>query len=105
MLDNQIEEYTNQIIQAYPNYSSHRAQIVKLYHDILDKEEYNAFLVKLFKDKFSLEDFEAIINFYQSAVGKKMLTEFPAITQGTIKYSNMKIENNRAKIESFFSNL
>src|SRR5574338_560106 len=88
MIDQQIEAGTDQLIQQYPIFAKHKDEILKLYHEVLDKEDFNKYLIKLFNENFSDEEIQALITFYQSPVGQKILAKMPTITQSSITYTS-----------------
>jgi hypothetical protein len=105
MIDQQIEAGTDQLIQQYPIFTSHKEEILKLYHEVLNKEDFNKYLVKLFNENFSVEEIQGLISFYQSPTGQKILEKMPVITQSSIAYTSQLLEKNKDKFEALFSKI
>lgn len=105
MIDQQIEAGTDQLIQQYPIFTKHKDEILKLYHEVLDKEDFNKYLIKLFNENFSDEEIQALITFYQSPVGQKILSKMPTITQSSITYTSERLEKNKDKFEALFTKI
>ncbi len=105
LMDEQIEAGANKLIQDNPGLAAHKKEIVKLYQEILDKKEFHQFLTKMFGESFSDKDVQAIISFYESGPGQKMLSKLPAITRASIEFNYDRMKKHKSKVDALFAKI
>lgn len=96
-LNSQVDIITEQEIKRNPLLTSHKAEIKKLYSDMLNYPEFKKFAIKLYSDNFTESELKEITKFYQSPIGEKLLAKMPIMTQEVMNYVINTLGKNEAK--------
>ncbi len=84
-----IEQAKNLLLQQNPNLSKDLSEIAnKLRNDLAPRmEELNNEVARLYATRFTEPELKEILAFYNSPVGKKLLTDQPSVVDGSMKFA------------------
>jgi len=84
-----IEQAKNLFLQQNPNLSKDLSEVAnKMRTDLTPRlSELNSEVARLYATRFTEPELKAILAFYKSSAGKKLLSEQPAVIEGSMKFA------------------